>query len=226
MSALSNYIKGNNFNAKRKFISENNGLEFLTALICDAHNNKSLRLLKKGLILMYDLVLNDDNIFADAQPFYVWQFFCSCEPMLNTLINILSSNDLENFQKIDLRAYALKSLARLYQVKPAALGSLILQPLSEHKHRAKQLMEQENGSDLAQLLLNELVLVAMVEEAPNQPYEKNFVQDEKEAKKEFVSLKLGKWSLPLPPSLYNSINVSKHVYNIKYNLLRNNIIWV
>lgn len=66
MSALSNYIKGNNFNAKRKFIGEFAGLEFLTALISDSHHNKSLRLAKKGLVLMFDLVLNDDNIFEDA----------------------------------------------------------------------------------------------------------------------------------------------------------------
>lgn len=66
LSALSNYIKGNNFVAKRKFIGEYAGLEFLAALISDSHYNKSLRLAKKGLILMYDLVLNDDGIFEDA----------------------------------------------------------------------------------------------------------------------------------------------------------------
>ena len=97
MSALSNYIKGNNFDAKRKFISENGGLEFMTAMICDAHNNKSLRLAKKGIILMYDLVLNDDNIFEDTEPFFVRKFFCNSQPMLNTLIEIISENDLQNF---------------------------------------------------------------------------------------------------------------------------------
>lgn len=50
-------------------------------------------------------------------------------------------------------------------------------------------MQQENGSDLAQCLLSELVLLAHVEQAPNKPFSKNFEND-KDAKKEFVSLKL------------------------------------
>lgn len=97
ISALSGYIKGNNFSAKRKFIGDNGGLEFLTAVIYDSHKNKSLRLAKKALVLMYDLVLNDANIFEDAQPFFVRQFFTNSQPMINTLIDILSENDLQNF---------------------------------------------------------------------------------------------------------------------------------
>lgn len=119
--------------AKRKFIGECAGLEFLAALICDAHHNKSLRLAKKGLILMYDLVLNDDGIFEEAQPFFVRQFFTDCQPIINTFIEILVEGDLKNYQKLDYRAYVLKSLERLYQFKPNKLGPLIMEPLQKHK---------------------------------------------------------------------------------------------
>jgi len=62
IGALSSFIRSENFNGKREFISKMGGLQFLCATLHEK-NNQSDRLLKKVLILMYDLLLNDDTIF-------------------------------------------------------------------------------------------------------------------------------------------------------------------
>jgi len=46
---------------------------------------------------MYDLVLNDDGIFEDAQPFFVRQFYVNCKPIVNAFIEILVEGDLKNY---------------------------------------------------------------------------------------------------------------------------------
>ena len=61
-NCLSSFLKAQNFPGKRKFISEYQGLEFLVRqFMCAEH---AMRLRKKVLMLMYDLVLNDDSIYV------------------------------------------------------------------------------------------------------------------------------------------------------------------
>jgi len=64
-SALSSFIRGMNFEGKRRFITEFDGLTFISSLLTDEIATASLRLYKKVLILIQDLVVNDDNIMKD-----------------------------------------------------------------------------------------------------------------------------------------------------------------
>lgn len=61
--ALSSFLRAENFNSKREFINKMGGLQFLASSILNEAS--TLRLKKKILILMYDLVLNDDNIYEE-----------------------------------------------------------------------------------------------------------------------------------------------------------------
>jgi len=63
-SALSSVIKADNFTGKLRFIKEFDGLEFLSSLLCDELASESIRLYRRVLVLLNDLVNNDDNIDA------------------------------------------------------------------------------------------------------------------------------------------------------------------
>lgn len=62
--SLSSFLRSENFAGKREFISKMGGLQFLAATVHEKTNSE--RLLKKVIILMYDLVLNDDGIFVET----------------------------------------------------------------------------------------------------------------------------------------------------------------
>jgi len=59
--SLSSFLRGENFVGRREFISKMGGIQFLAAILHEKTNSE--RLLKKTIIMMYDLVLNDDGIF-------------------------------------------------------------------------------------------------------------------------------------------------------------------
>jgi len=61
--SLSSFLRSENFAGKREFISKMGGLQFLAATLHEKSNSE--RLLKKVLILMHDLVINDDGIFVE-----------------------------------------------------------------------------------------------------------------------------------------------------------------
>jgi len=93
--ALSSFLRAENFNSKREFISKMGGLQFLASSIL---NEKStLRLKKKILILMYDLVLNDEMIFEE-QPNLVRKTMGEQMGVLEQLMSILkkSSEDIND----------------------------------------------------------------------------------------------------------------------------------
>jgi len=78
LGCLSSFLNASNFAGKRQYITDFNGLEQLSRWTCvkgDEEKEKygqgaTLRKLKLKLkILLYDVVLNDDNIMDD--PFYV-----------------------------------------------------------------------------------------------------------------------------------------------------------
>jgi len=58
-------MKADNFEGKRRFIMDKQGLEFLTSLVCDSSVNQAfnMRLKMKVVNLINDLVVNDDGIF-------------------------------------------------------------------------------------------------------------------------------------------------------------------
>jgi len=84
--SLSSFLRTQNFTGKREFISKMGGLQFLAATIHEKENSD--RLLKKVLILMYDLVLNDDGIFEE-NPTYVRKAFGTQMSILDRLFEIL-----------------------------------------------------------------------------------------------------------------------------------------
>lgn len=90
--ALSSFLRAENFNSKREFINKMGGLQFLASSIL---NEKStLRLQKKVLILMYDLVLNDEMIFEE-QPTLVRKTMGEQMGVLERLIEILKKSSEE-----------------------------------------------------------------------------------------------------------------------------------
>lgn len=58
LGAISAYLRGKNMNAKREFLKDYNGISFLMTILYDI-NKLSVRLQKKVLFLIYDLVIND-----------------------------------------------------------------------------------------------------------------------------------------------------------------------
>ena len=58
MGAISAFLRAENFVSKKEFLTDFNGLQFLSGLVLSSENI-SLRLLKKVVFLLYDLVLND-----------------------------------------------------------------------------------------------------------------------------------------------------------------------
>lgn len=87
--ALSSFLRAENFNSKREFINKMGGLQFLASSILN--ENFSVRLQKKILILMYDLVLNDEMIFED-QPILVRKTLGEQMGVMERLIQILKKS--------------------------------------------------------------------------------------------------------------------------------------
>ena len=95
--SLAAWIKADNFEGKRRFIREKDGLEFLKRLFCDSavNANFNMRLKKKVVNLIYDLVVNDDGIFED-NPFHVRQHFCGDQAFLEKLRVTLANAQLSD----------------------------------------------------------------------------------------------------------------------------------
>jgi len=93
--ALSSFLRAENFNSKREFINKMGGLQFLASSILS--DKSTLRLQKKILILMYDLVLNDEMIFEE-QPTLVRKTLGEQMGVLEQLFAILkkSSEDIND----------------------------------------------------------------------------------------------------------------------------------
>jgi len=116
--ALSSFLRSENFVGKREFISRMGGLQFLAATLHEKSNSE--RLLKKVLILMYDLVLNDDNIFEDNETF-VRKTFGEQMNIVDRLIEILMDSSEKQIgvpSTWDLREFILLNLFKIFQVCP------------------------------------------------------------------------------------------------------------
>ena len=66
----------------------------------------------KLLQLCYDLILNDDSIFAGG--FVVRNYFGKNKEFIKHLLTTLENADLETNQEIQVRDYTLNILYRLY----------------------------------------------------------------------------------------------------------------
>lgn len=125
--SLATWIKADNFDGKRRFINEQQGLEFLKSLFCDTTVNESfnMRLKKKVIILINDLVTNDDGIYA-KNPNFVRQTMCADQEFLNRIKNLVEGADLTNMQELQYRDSLLRIIFRLHQYKPDILGPLLV----------------------------------------------------------------------------------------------------
>lgn len=94
------------------------GLSFLTSILKE--KTYSVRLIKKCMILMYDLALNDDNIFEE-NPKMVREDFAdnATERLVEILVE--AGKQLDNAQLWDTRTYSLNLLLRIFQVRPALI---------------------------------------------------------------------------------------------------------
>jgi len=80
--------------SKREFLKDYHGLAFMIKAICE-DQNMSVRLLKKLVFLLYDLVINDDQIFKQ-DPHYVKKGLLQDEKTLVKMIQILLDEDLDD----------------------------------------------------------------------------------------------------------------------------------
>jgi len=118
--SLSSFLRSENFPGKREFISKMGGLQFLAATLHEKSNSE--RLLKKVIILMYDLVLNDDGIFEE-NPTFVRKTFGEQMNILDRLFELL----MEASQKIgvastwDFREFLLLTMFKIFQICPQQL---------------------------------------------------------------------------------------------------------
>lgn len=65
--ALSSFLRANNFNGKKEFIVKHGGLQFLLEILKDKES--SIRLQKKVVFLLNDIVQTDSEIFPDKKTF-------------------------------------------------------------------------------------------------------------------------------------------------------------
>ena len=140
LGALSSFLRAENFNSKREFIDKMDGLQFLGSVLSE--KGYSARLLKKCLILVYDLALNDDNIFEE-KPTHCRETLG--DNNVERLVEILveAGQQLDNAQFWDTRTYALLILFRIFQVRPALVPKYH-EVVTAHKlELAKKLQECE-----------------------------------------------------------------------------------
>lgn len=133
--ALSNFLKADNFEGKRLFIRDFDGLAFLTRQICAEY---PLRFTKKVLQLTNDLVINDDMIFGNdpnGDRFFVRRFFTHKDEVIRKLLKNILESDVDNKQELQLREYSLRVLFCLHQLEPKKLTQMIVEPL--YLHRSK-----------------------------------------------------------------------------------------
>ena len=154
--SLAAWIKADNFEGKRRFINEQQGLEFLSRLICDASVNQAftMRLRKKIMILINDLVINDDGIFEE-NPFFVREHFCADQEFLNQLQSCLVNAELQNLQEQQYRDTILHILFRLHQYKPDLLGPQFTPTLYQHRASLSALIADPSADQDLKDLLNE-----------------------------------------------------------------------
>ena len=69
------------------------------------------------MILIYDLALNDENIFQDKQD-YVRKFYGQNPDFINKLFEFLAnaSKDVVDIKYWDMREYILQVLFRIFQI--------------------------------------------------------------------------------------------------------------
>jgi len=122
---------------------------------------------------MNDLIMNDEGIIPDA-PTCVRTYFAGRRDVIQILLEILTTADLENCLEYTLREYTLKIWFRLYQVE-RSLEQCLLPVLITHRIRIDETMKMAlaQGSD-CDLYRDEIELVDEVISAPTRPIISNY----------------------------------------------------
>lgn len=174
--SLASWIKADNFEGKRRFINDQQGLCFLASLICDSSFNQAftMRLKKKVISLINDLVINDDGIYAE-NPFFVREHFCGDQDFLLQLKSSIVNADLSNMQELQYRDTLLNIIFRLHQYKPDVLGPHMIPVLYQHRANIMALMaDPQVDQDLKDMLNEEIQRVDDAIAAPSRPFVRNF----------------------------------------------------
>lgn len=169
--SLSSFLRSENFAGKREFISKMGGLQFLAATIHEKTNSE--RLLKKVIILMYDLVLNDDGIFVET-PQFVRKTFGQQMSVLDRLFDMLMSAS----EKIgvpstwDYREFILLTIFKIFQICPEQIPKYS-QLLLTHKQNLITPLK-DSDQDQRELISKELSRVENALKAPLMPITINY----------------------------------------------------
>lgn len=95
LGCLRAFMSATNFAGKRAFVEQYKGIDLLAQLICadpQSEVKKAVRLQKKVLFLLNDLVVNDDNIKTDDKQ-YVRRCLGTSEEFIRALLTDLDYSD-------------------------------------------------------------------------------------------------------------------------------------
>ena len=91
LNALSQFLKANNFDGKKLFVRDFGGLDTIASLVCD--DNASLKLKKRALFLLADLLAYDEHIMG--KKFFVRTFFTHRNDVIDHVIRNVKESDLD-----------------------------------------------------------------------------------------------------------------------------------
>lgn len=133
-SCLTSWLKADNFEGKRRFINEQDGLSFLMRLVCEAATTNDFNPRMKAHVhrLLADFLVNDDGIFED-QPELVREYFCTNSYFVGALAQELEQADVNNLRQRQFREPLMISLFRMHQYKPELVGPVIVPALRQLK---------------------------------------------------------------------------------------------
>lgn len=133
-----------------------------------------MRLKKKVISLVNDLVINDDGIYEE-NAFFVREHFCSDQQFLLQLKSSIVNADLHNMQELQYRDTILNIIFRLHQYKPDVLGPQLIPVLYQHRATIMALMaDPQVEQDLKDMLNEEIQRVDDAIAAPSRPFVRNF----------------------------------------------------
>ena len=158
--ALYSLLKATNFESKRLFISEYDGLAFLERLVCAELN---VKLHRRVLQLLNDLLTNDEFIFAQepsGDKNRVHNYFTQNQQVIKMLVRNVVESDRADGQTSYLREFSLMILVSLTKclidvnVTASVFGSL-----SRYQKALNFDIENSQDSPSLKLLMHELDLV-------------------------------------------------------------------
>ena len=123
LGALSAFLRAENFIGKKEFLQDLEGISFLKSILQNKQN-LTIRLLKKVVFLLNDLVVNDDSIFGKENPTYVRKAVSEDPEFVSYLLEYLIEPDVENTQKIDVREFILRIFEYLVNYKHELLDQV------------------------------------------------------------------------------------------------------